>query len=199
MSFVFTSPHKYGCIGIPDAVFMDSVLLRVSTEFSQRVKFLEIGVSGGWTACGIQKWCDEHGATLEYHGIDLGDPQVPLPPGAVFIKGDSTQVFCAVPCGFNILFIDGCHCVNHSMLDFLHYSPKIVVGGYVLFHDANPKPTWQGLHYQGHGPDIPSFRIAVREALLKLGLETGMRRDWEFIGEESTDAGLGMALYRRVV
>jgi hypothetical protein len=141
---------------------------------------------------------------MEYHGID-GEGGAPhpgiMPNGGTFYSGDSREIFESIPNGFHVLFIDACHCNNCVMLDFLNYGPKVVSGGWVLFHDTNPSPRWVGVHhgkYAGHGPKTPAFHIAVREALRKLGLLDNSRTDWSFTGEQMEGDGLGMMRFLKL-
>jgi hypothetical protein len=101
----------------------------------------------------------------------------------------------------NFLFVDGCHCVNHAMCDFLNYSPLVVAGGYCLFHDtALPKDgVSQGEWPQNHSyAGTPDSTLGVRSALTKLGLLQGYRSDWKFIRELPSDSGLmGMMLFQK--
>lgn len=104
---------------------------------------------------------------------------------------------------YNMLLIDGCHCVVHASQDFLNYAPFVETGGYILLHDtALPK---SGVE-QGDWPQDHSYagkansKLGVREALKKLGLLDSRRTDFQFIRELESDSGLmGMMLYRRVL
>ena len=104
---------------------------------------------------------------------------------------------------YNFLFVDGCHCVNHAMSDFLNYSPFVEVGGYTLFHDTalptgkeKQEPWPQTDHgYFGKPPSV----LGVREGLKKLGLLQGYRSDWKLIEEIPSDSGLmGMCLFQKL-
>jgi hypothetical protein len=191
--------HKYGVWTHGEAAFMDRFLARVGREFGD-VRFLEIGVAEGATMAGILERCDELGLSCHYEGVDgeCGKPGF-LPPNCVFHQGDSAQVFPQIPPGFNILFVDGSHNNNYVCLDFLNYSTKVVVGGYVIFHDSIGTAKWEGLHYQGTGPDIPEFRIAVRMALKKLGLLQGYRKDWQFVEEIKDTEIMGMYVVKKML
>lgn len=191
------SPHKYGVWQMSEAVFMDRLLERVGKEFGF-VSFLEIGVAEGATMAGILERCDDLKIPVRYCGIDgpCGRPKF-LPDNCKFVEGDSAVVFPQVVERFNILFVDGSHNNNYACLDFLNYSPLVEVGGYVIFHDSADSDKWQKVHYQGTGPDIPEFRIAVRMALKKLGLLQGYRTDWQFV-EEIPGEIMGMYMVKKV-
>lgn len=196
------SPNGYGAINDHDVKVLEEGLRRCHAAFG-RVKMLEVGVANGYTAKGVGAFCKRMGFQLEYHGIDneCGRPHDgTLPEGGTFHLGDSTEIFESIPDGFGLLFVDACHCNNHCMLDFLNYHPKVVVGGYVLFHDTNPSPKWQGWepsHWQGHGPKTAAFCIATQQALAKLGLTNGNRIDFSFVAENKEGDGLGMMLFKK--
>lgn len=125
------------------------------------VRFLEIGVFGGDTARGVKAWCDKRGLELEYCGIDNCaqlESQAPF-PGAYFIKGDSAEVFHKTIDNLDIVFVDGCHCVNHVILDTIHYGRLVKAGGFMIFHDTSPEI--QQTMRDPHGPDIPEFSNSV--------------------------------------
>jgi hypothetical protein len=192
--------HDYGVLSIEDAALMDEMLLRVGREFDGKVKMLELGHAGGMTARGVKRFCDKSGLQLRYYGIDkaCGAPTQPMFQGGIFHQGETDEIFDSVNEDFNLIFIDACHCNNHVILDFCNYGPRCVVNGYVMFHDTHPSSTWQGCHYQHHGPKIPAFHIQVRSALRKLGLLTGKRTDWELVKEETGGTGMGMMVYKKL-
>lgn len=191
-------PHKYGVMTPGEAALMDEICLRVKEEFGG-MRFLEIGVAGGSTMAGVMERCEEIGCPMiSYSGVD-GEAGKPcfMPPFAKFYQGDSAEMWLEIKDEFNFLFVDACHCVNHVMMDFLHYSTMVVVNGYCLFHDTRDTD-WQGKHYQGHGPHAPPFQIGVRQALLKLGLLNELRSDWRFVQESKDSDIMGMMLYKKV-
>lgn len=192
--------HGYGVLSFEDVAFLEKHLATIAKEFSMRVSLLEIGTASGYTGKGISRFCGSIGAKLKYQCIDgvCGRPHPGnLPDGGIFHCGDSRELFESINGSFNLIFIDACHCNNCCILDFLNYSPKCVVGGYVLFHDTNPSPKWQGAHWQGHGPKTPAFCLGVRMALDKLGLLHGKRTDWSFVDEQKAGEGFGMMLFRK--
>lgn len=198
------SDNGYGLLNTHDIVLLQYAVTMAALRFGT-VKLLEVGTCGGYTALGISKFCDSRGYTFEYHGIDgaCGAPHPgTMPKNYTFWMGDSAELFESMTAdGFSVLFIDACHCSNHVMLDFLNYSPKVMVGGYVLFHDTNPSPRWNGVHdnhWQGHGPNTPAFNIAVRAGLKKLGLLDGQRADYAFVSESSEGDALGMMVFQKL-
>lgn len=199
-----TDPQKrYGFIRDVEADLFDRLIPKIWNRFGM-MRFLEIGVFGGGTVTGIVKKCQEIGCPVVASGVDFAawkPNPVPI-PNYTFYDCDSMDAFRQIKSRFNLLFVDGCHCVNHAMCDFLNYSPFVEVGGWCLFHDtALPKDNvkqeeWPQDHsYAGK----PSSVLGVREGLKKLGLLQGYRSDWKMIEEISSDSGLmGVCLFQKV-
>lgn len=194
--------ERYGFIRDVEADLLDEVLSKIKTQFGT-INFLEIGVFGGGTVRGVYRRAKEIECPVKAAGVDFEQyrPNPPCPAGYEYYAGDCMDMWRQVKGEFNLLFVDGCHCVVHSMCDFLNYSPFVVVGGYALFHDtALPKAgayqeTWPQNHsYAGHPPSV----LGVREGLTKLGLLQNYRADWKFIKEIPSDTGLmGMCLFKK--
>jgi len=199
-----------------EADLIDKLISKLKDQFGS-VSFLEIGVFGGGTVTGVVKRCQEIDCPVFAAGVDFEQwkpSPVPLDNYA-FFPTDSMDAWRDIKFliekvgdmggksnrAFNFLFVDGCHCVNHSMCDFLNYSPFVEVGGYCLFHDtAKPsfgehQEAWPQDHsYAGKPPSV----LGVREGLAKLGLLQGYRADWKLIEEITSDTGLmGMCLFRK--
>lgn len=191
--------HDWGIISHGDVALMKRILDAAMAIFEPPLRLLEIGLASGETARGIYRHVTASGHALDYYGLDCVHFE-PFLPRCTLFEGDSQYIFesVQVPGGLHILFIDGCHCVNHAMLDFLHYSPLVVIGGYVLFHDTNPSLSWQGQIHHGHGPHTPSFGRAVRSAIQKLGLMNGNRKDYELIGENLSGDKYGMMAFIKI-
>lgn len=94
-----------------------------------------------------------------------------------------------------MLWVDGCHCMRCVVMDVLHYTPKVRPGGYVCFHDVNPKG--EGAEHQYHGPMIPEFGLAVNQALHAIRFPWP---NWAFFMERvPTDVhNCGTRAYRRI-
>lgn len=157
---------RYGSIIDEDADVMDACLEKACSIFKSQgvLSVCEIGMFAGGTATGIKRKVESLGMQVLYTGIDAGyitNPTVPF-PGARVIKGKSEEVFNLVDNGLHLLFIDGCHCRNHVILDTMNYCCKVVPNGFVLFHDASPHT--QGIDKQPCGPNIPEFCISVLSA-----------------------------------
>ncbi len=78
--------------------------------------------------------------------------------------GDSAEVFHLVPDELDVVIVDGAHSRNHVILDTFNYAPKVVAGGFILFHDTSPEI--QHTMREAYGPDIPQFYNSVNEALV---------------------------------
>lgn len=157
--------HYYaGSQNPEDVEILESVLKLYA---GQTCRFVEIGVLTGQTARGIKQFCDENGVALEYWGIDpvspehYHQPREPF-PGAHFIQGDSAESFHLVPPRVDVVLCDGCHCINHVILETIHYGSRVVSGGSMLFHDTNS--LIQQKMRDPHGPDIPQFYNSVLAA-----------------------------------
>jgi len=154
-------PH-YGSITPEDADVIELTLAQLVPL--GKVKWLEIGMFRGGTGIGVRNFLAARNVALEWWGIDAGyitDPGIPF-PGANVIKGRSELVYPSVPDDFDGIFIDGCHCRNHVILDTMNYAPKVKVGGFLLFHDTSPFA--QGKDKQPCGPDVPEFWISTLAA-----------------------------------
>lgn len=196
--------NRYGFIRGVEADLFDEILDKLKAEFVA-IRFLEVGVSSGGTVRGVYRRANEIGCPARCAGVDF-EQYRPNPTPAdnyTFYAGDSMDAWRKITGTFNLLLIDGCHCVVHSSQDFLHYSPFVEVGGYILLHDT-ALPTGQSA--QGEWPQDHSYAgkpesvIGVREALKKLGLLDVRRTDFEFIRELESSSGLmGMMGYRRIL
>lgn len=161
------------------------------------VRVVEIGMHDGGTARGIESFLVNACRPLDYYGIDVDDgttrPRY-VPAGGKVIIGDSAEVYAQVPGGVDLLWVDGCHCKNHVILDTVHYTPKVRIGGFVCFHDVNP--AGEGQERQLHGPDTPDFGLAVNQGLRAISFPWP---GWEFFMElVPTDVrNCGTRAYRR--
>lgn len=194
---------RYGSMRDPEEYdLIDRTLDRIKSEFGS-VSFLEVGVCDGNTVRGVYRRCAEIGCPVTASGADCLEHYKPNPepPNYKFYCGDSMDTWRQIQDKFNLLLVDGCHCVIHSMCDFLNFSPFVVVGGYCLFHDtALPKDQYEQIPFpQDHslaGKD--AGKLGVREGLKKMGILQGYRSDWKLIEEVPSDDGLmGMVLLRK--
>ena len=165
----------YGAIVLEDVAVLEACLFALQDQFipglDHVIRVLEIGMHDGGTARGIENYLkpvsDRIGRNLlRYTGIDPENGSTRprhIPAGGKVIIGDSAEVFSQVEGPLDLVWVDGCHCMNHVILDVAHYATMIRVGGFILFHDANP--TAQGQTHQYHGPDIPEFAVSVTKGL----------------------------------
>lgn len=188
-----------------EADLLDEITLKLKEQFGD-IRAIEVGVFGAGTTRGLYRRAEELGIGAHLVGIDfeLYRPNPWPAENYTFIGEDSMDAWRKITGTYNLLFVDGCHCCNHAMCDFLNYSPFVEVGGLVLFHDtALPKgqakqEEWpQTDHsYAGKPPSV----LGVREALTKLGLLQGHRKDWELVKEVPCETGLmGMVLIRKTM
>lgn len=176
------------------------------------LNFCEIGTYNASTAWGVKAVVEAKGKKLNYWGVDTMTHDAVLFPEAHLVIGDSTKVFYQVPdLPFDILFIDGPHNSGNCMLDFLNFSPKVKIGGLILFHDASPAsqfpvdcklPPDKETLWKEKGWEIPvyhEFGTAVTIALKKLGLSDGSRTDYALVSNNwSWEPYGGISIYRRL-
>ena len=171
----------YGTMTNVDVFQIEKSLKLLKKTFGDKhVNLLEIGLDKCQTARAIHGKLPELGITnYTYWAID-SNPKTKLPfKGCKMLIGNSEDIYNQLP-DLHWVFIDGCHCSNHIMLDFLNYGHKVVKGGMLSFHDTGPYS--QGQHYQKHGPDEPDFYIAAERAFEKLDIFN--RQDWKHIGSD---------------
>lgn len=194
---------RYGYITKKEAARLDMLIDRIHDEFGH-LSFMEIGVFGGSTLSGIVERAESLNCPYQCAGVDFrkGRPEVSAYPNYTFYEGDSMDMWRSVKGEFNLLFVDGCHCINHSMCDFLNYSPFVVVGGYCLFHDTAPTKEGgveQGMFEQDHSyAGKPSSVLGVREGLKKIGLLGNHRDDWKLEWEIRETDIMGMTCFKKL-
>lgn len=193
---------------VQEADLIDRLLETIKTEFG-KISMCEVGIMGGGTTRGVYRKAQELDIPVQATGIDFEHYRPnPMPdPEYIFYGVDSMDAWRSFPEGskFNFLFVDGCHCVNHAMCDFLNFSPFVEVGGYCLFHDTaipsalgktEQEPWPQTDHsYAGKPPSV----LGVREGLKNLGLLQGYRKDWRLVEEVPSESGLmGACLFQKM-
>jgi Methyltransferase domain len=195
--------EKYGMMTDKEATLLDELLGTIKAKFGE-IRFLEIGTCGGGTTAGVYKWAKENNCPVHAEGVDnvagycMADP----PADYIFHCGDSMDMWSKiVGREFNLLFVDGCHCLNHAQCDFLNYSPFVTVGGFCLFHDTAPNANGgQGEWPQNHGyAGLPPSVLGVREALVRTGILQGRRADWKLVKESRNEGSelMGMCLFEK--
>jgi len=186
----------YGAIVMEDVAVLEACLEKLCSPGAV-VRVCEIGAHDGGTALGIKRYVDSHGATLEYWGIEPDKERIQFwwSPGCTVINGDSIEVFNQVPEDLDLVWVDGCHCFNHVVLETLHYAHKVRNFGFLCYHDTNPQT--QGLdkqHY--HGPNLPEFNVCVNRALESIHWPWG---PWELFRDSYPldQPGCGTRAYRK--
>lgn len=163
---------SYGILTPTDIETLERSLAVVADRFASLDPFpwFEIGLHTGETSRGVREYLWQRGIRQQHYvGID-SERDLPIAPPfseAVLVLGDSMFAHDRVPGqGYAWGFIDGCHCINHVAMDFIHYGTRIRSGGLLVFHDT-------ARHFQGtrlsEQPDTRTG-IGVRAALAGLGL-----------------------------
>ena len=95
---------------------------------------------------GASLHCLRAGAPLaRIFGIDLDNSKLVGDPGAVLITGHSHEVSRRFKNNIALLFVDGGHDYATVMGDIIHWTPKVMPGGLVLFHDFSTRPQHEGV------------------------------------------------------
>lgn len=186
----------YGLLTAADAELIGNSLANLAGRMpGVTLELVEIGIREGVTSRAIARHM--HGTPFRFWAIDSArDMPVASPfPGAELVLGDSTEVYYRVPEHVHFVLIDGCHCVNHVLLDFLHYGARVVSGGLVVFHDSGVR--MQGRDYQQHGPrELPEFSTGVRRAIEMLGINSNPA--WRLWGESDEADWGGAMIFERL-
>jgi hypothetical protein len=195
---------RYGYMRAVEADLFDEMMDTLKREFGE-IRFLEVGVFGAGTVRGVYRRAKEIDCPVMSVGVDFESYRPNPTPGDnyEFHGGDSADVWRNIKGEFNFAMIDGCHCVNHAMMDFLNFSPMVRVGGYLVFHDTalptghEKQEEWPQTDHGYFGK--PPSSLGVREGLIKMGLLQGYRTDWKLVKELESDSGLmGMVLLKKL-
>lgn len=157
--------QPYGGLTDIDAdIIEQAIRLAASLHTDPELTVVEVGTFNGQTACGIKNCIEGLGRKINYWGVDNGTQSNLKPPfdGGRMISGDSAEVFHLAPEKIHFLFIDGCHCGNHVILDTLHYGQRVLRNGVMVFHDTGEY--CQHTMKDPHGPHIPWFHNSVNAA-----------------------------------
>lgn len=180
---------KYGAILQEDVEVLESCLTIVAAACKAQGRFAricEIGMHDGNTARGIENFFKALGLSMTYWGIDpltAAVNQRPryIPANGLEVIGDSAEVFNQIPDGLDLVWVDGCHCRNHVVLDTINFESKVRPGGFICYHDINPAGQGRLEEHQYHGPNIPEFALAVNQALDLIRFPWGT---WQFFAEK---------------
>lgn len=186
----------YGAILMEDVEVLEACLEKLCSPGAV-VRMCEIGAHDGGTALGIKRYVESHGAKLEYWGIDPDPHRNKFAwEGATILQGDSAIEWHKIPGDLDLVWVDGCHCRNHVILDTVNFSPKVRNFGFLCFHDVNPQIQGVG-EKQPCGPvDVPQFNVSVVEGLQAINFPWG---PWDLFKEAyPLDVwGCGTRAYRK--
>lgn len=196
----------FGIVSNSDvSLLKESIKYIVETFPNEKLFLVEIGTYDGYTCIALNKELQNihHTTNYEYFGVDLKEnrlekiKQHKIPNIKLFLSR-SEESFMLAPDNLHWVLIDGCHCVNHVMLDFLNYGYKVKKGGLIIFHDISPLGQ-NKLDYQGHGPkNHTDFGTATLSAFKKLDIFN--RKDWKLY-KQDYDKTLnwgGIAIFQKV-
>lgn len=196
---------KFGWITGRDEQTLLKTLELVIRDFPEGIiNTFELGVRKGETSRAIHQFLTDKGRINFHSGIDnQRDVKDGTPfEGCRFIIGNSMDVFNNLQNDSQHFgFIDACHSYPMTMVDFLVYSDKIRVGGYLAMHDCGDHIKYY-TDYQGHGSvgDADMY-ISCRKAIKKLGLLDNKFYGWELVFDEYDIKALtgGVAVFKRIV
>jgi len=148
-----------GKVNMRDCIFLHKVAEKVINEFGKNSLLCEIGSFCGKSTisiasalikkkAGILYAIDWHKGSAEFPGYGTGNfkssfdeyitnlKRFEVTERVVTIKSKSSEAINKVPDKIQFLWIDGSHSYQDVKADFENYHPKLVKGGYLLFHDA---------------------------------------------------------------
>jgi len=212
------SDIKYGLISKVDAECIEATLNYIMSDFpNEYINVTEVGCYGGDTGKGILEYILLKKRTPLMIGIDNNKDAEPLRyPYDKFICGNSNEVYNQISNeSQHLILIDALHTFPAVVSDFFCYAPKVMVGGYIAFHDTgkhlDPLSGWQGV---GDKNDPDMCLGGVRKALYVIGLfggigfqygedrnETSNRlSQWQLIFDEAdiNDTGGGICVFKKM-
>lgn len=163
----------------------------------------EVGVRKGESSRAIYQFFTDKSRICFHSGIDNerdvkdGSPF----PQCNFIVGNSMDVYNQIADDSQcFIFVDACHSFAMTMLDFLLYSNKLRIGGFIAMHDTAPHIAVL-TDYQGHGSkgDADMY-IRCRKALKRLGLYDNKFPGFELVFDECDPHALtgGVTVFKRI-
>lgn len=205
---------KYGLISETDARTLEKTMDLICDDFfDEGIRICEVGVYGGDTAGGINKYMAwEKHRTHFITGIDNNkDGEINRFGYYKFIEGNSNEVYNQLEDeSQHLIFIDGLHTFAGVISDFFCYAPKVKVGGFLAFHDTgkhiDPLSGWQGVGDKndpdmclgGVGKAISAIGLPRKDWLSKI-VEID-RTDWQLIfdeADETNEAG-GICVFKKL-
>lgn len=168
------------------------------------INTFELGVRKGETSRAIHQFFTDRNRINFHTGIDNEHDVKDGSPfeSCRFVIGNSIDVFNELQNDSQHFgFIDACHSYPYTMVDFLVYSDKVRVGGYLAMHDTAPhiKPLTD---WQGHGKKYDAdMNISCRKAIRKLGLLDNKFEGWRLIFDECDPHSVtgGVTVFKRLL
>jgi hypothetical protein len=196
---------RRGLISKIDSDCIEQTLGRILKEFpgDEIIYTSEIGLADGDTSGGIHEFLIENNRENVHHAIDSNRDKVVKSPfdGCNLIIGDSIESsFKIADNSQHFLFIDANHSLFYTTADFLLYRTKVIIGGYLGFHDTSIycKPFTDYQHIGSR--ENPHNYICCREAISRLGLLNNKFPGWKLIFDEAdpTDTAGGVSIFQRI-
>lgn len=178
---------KFGWMTQTDAKTLVKTMELIAQTDNGIINTLEVGCREGKTSRAINQFFTERGLINFHSAIDsMADLEIESPfENCRFIQGNSIEVFNKIQNNSqHLIFIDANHSYPFVLADFLLYSDKLRIGGYMACHDTSPfiKPFTD---YQKIGDkDDESMYISCRQALIKLGVYNERLFGFELVFDE---------------
>lgn len=199
----------YGMGGTEEVI--ESRILDVISKFG-RLNYVEIGIGEGQTMFAAASIANDAKVPWAVLGVDIAKPRhfrwnewndrctfphiVSTDP---YFAPDNTitiwlsgSPIAKLPWKPNYVLIDGCHCKECCVRDFVAIEPLVDIGGIVAFHDAGDNERYPEPQCR------PDRGCEVPDALLELGLhhsQSTIRKGWSSMGIAYGDRA--SAFYRR--
>jgi len=185
--------YEFGLIEKEEAEGICGVLQQLSEGFGL-INIVEIGLWDGLTANAICNFLINIGQEYMFYGID--NIKHELPEGldekitSIIMDANNLKVVSFLPTEFHFVIVDACHCKKCAINQFNLYSPRIVKGGIIAFHDTSQDA-------QGDIVSVgcQSATIEVLEALKELKLEDN---GFTLIREELPIRRHGIRFYQKL-
>jgi len=168
------SDIKYGLISKIDSECIEATLNYIMSDFpNEYINVTEVGCYGGDTGKGICEYIFSKKRIPVITGIDNNrDGEENRFKYDNLIIGNSSEVYNQIPDeSQHLVLIDANHTKIGVISDYFAYAPKVMVGGYIAFHDTgkhlDPLSGWQGV---GDKNDPDMCLGGVRRALKEIGL-----------------------------
>lgn len=178
-----------GLISELDAQTIESTLRLVLDGVQDEIiNVFEVGLFNCHTSEGICSFIEGNGRRVNFTGIDNErDKPIIKPFNFDLIIGDSNEAYKYLTGAYHIGFIDANHSFPYVVSDFFCYESKIILGGYLCFHDTG-RHIKDDTGYQSGDIHHKDSYISVRKALKRIGLLDNKFEGWELIFDEADEA-----------